>query len=705
MANSASSTPVKLEKIGSIALISVNHAPANILSLPLRRELLSCFLQAEGDTDVNAIVITSAVNIFSAGADITEIDSGAAYTAPILPDILDRIDASSTLCVAAINGAAIGGGMELTLACDYRVGGSKAAFQLPEITLGLLPGAGGTQRLPRITGARHALNIILSGKSVSAEFARDIDLLDHLVMDDECFLEDAIAFTQALVRSNAPVRDCRFIGLEKCPEVRGQLELQREAIATAAPDRVVKSRCIDAVEAAYDLALPAGIELEAQLFREALAEPYAQAMRYLFEAERSAKHIPEMDSSVPAMSIEKVAVIGAGSMGRGIATNFSSLGLPTIIVDRDPDAVEKALQHIEKSCGIRLEKGLLDTTTFKRAMDSLVGATTYDAVGDVDLVIEAVFEDLGVKQEVFVELDKHCKQETILATNTSTLNVNAIADFTTRPDKVVGLHFFNPADRMRLLEVIRGKRTSASTLKSVFELARAIGKLPIVVNVCYGFVANRMLEPFAREAFRMILEGACPEQVDRVLTDFGFSMGVVSMYDLVGLDVAYQARSVLSHKEQDPGYHALMDELYALKRYGRKTGLGIYRYDTTGKKHSDPQVAVIATRLASELGIRRREISPQEILERCLFTLINEGAQILEEKIAYRASDCDLIWVNGFGFPNWRGGPLHYANQIGIPVIHRALLKYREQLGDYGRLWYTPSVGLEKLATTNSTFQ
>lgn len=702
--NAISFKIIPLETSGAIAVIALNQPPANILTLTLRRELLSCFEKAEADDNIQAILLTAEGNVFCAGADINEIETGDAYIEPILPTILNRIDASKKLCVAAVDGLALGGGMELALACDYRVGGPRAKFGLPEIKLGLLPGGGGTQRLPRIAGIQASIELITSGNPIGSGKALACHIIDEAVPAETPFPEAAIGYTQSLLDNHAPVFDYSAIPLEKNKQVNNALQTFRESLSPGSPDYQATMRCIDAIEAAYDLPFYEGLQKEADLFIEAMQTPYAKAMWNLFFAERNAGKLPDMDITRRPEEILKVAVIGAGNMGCGIAMNFSNIGLHTVLLDMNEENVARGLQHIEQQYTRAVSKGKLSSKELDDRMRLLSGATDYQAIADADLVIEAVFEDMTVKKAVFTELDKVCKPGAILATNTSTLDVNEIAAFTQRPADVIGLHFFNPADRMRLLEVVRGRETSDSVLVSVLDLARKIKKLPVVVNVCFGFVGNRMLEPYAREAFRMILEGASPEQVDRVLTVFGFAMGVASMYDLVGLDVAYQARAPLTHKEKDPSYHKLMDELYLMERYGKKNGAGLYRYDDQGKKIIAPEVNDIAARLAAELGIERREISDREIEERCLFTLINEGAQILHEKIAYRASDCDLIWVNGFGFPNWRGGPMHYANQLGLPKIYNALLKYREQLGNYGKLWFNPSPLLKELAEKQQRF-
>lgn len=700
---------VSFKKNGAIAIITLHLPPANLLTLALRQELLVCIEKAEANNNIRAILLTAEGTVFCAGADINEIETGDAYIEPILPTILNRIDASKKLCVAAVDGLALGGGMELALACDYRVGGPRARFGLPEIKLGLLPGGGGTQRLPRIAGIQASIELITSGKPIGVRKALDYHIIDQAVPADTPFLEAAIGYTQSLLDNHAPVFDYSAIPLEKNKQVNDALQTFRESLSPDAPDYQATMRCIDAIEAAYDLPFFEGLQKEAELFIEAMQTPYAKAMWHLFFAERNAGKLPDMDitrkpDKAFKVKVFKVAVIGAGNMGCGIAINFSNIGLHTMLLDMNEENVARGLQRIEQQYTRAVSKGKLSSKELNDRMRLLSGATDYQSIAAADLVIEAVFEDMAVKKVVFTELDKVCKAGAILATNTSTLDVNEIAAFTQRPADVVGLHFFNPADRMRLLEVVRGRETSDRVLVSVLNLARNIKKLPVVVNVCFGFVGNRMLEPYAREAFRMILEGASPQQVDRVLTDFGFAMGVVSMYDLVGLDVAYQARAPLTHKDKDPSYHKLMDELYWLERYGKKNGVGLYRYDDQGNKHNDPEVIEIAARLAKELDIQQREISDREIEERCLFTLINEGAQILHEKIAYRASDCDLIWVNGFGFPNWRGGPMHYANQLGLQKIYHALLKYREQLGDYGKLWFNPSPLLKELAEQQQRF-
>ncbi|HEY6610899.1 MAG TPA: 3-hydroxyacyl-CoA dehydrogenase NAD-binding domain-containing protein, partial [Pseudomonas sp.] len=460
---------------------------------------------------------------------------------------------------------------------------------------------------------------------------------------------------------------------------------------------------LTAVRIAFEQPLEAGLEREQALFAGAMESPQSKALRHLFFAEREAGKVPGIDASLPLRPIRKVAVIGAGTMGGGIAMNFVNIGIPVVLLEQKREALDRGLAQIRKNYEISAKRGKLTQEQLEQRMALLLGTLDYADLADADLVIEAVFESMDVKRQVFATLDEVCKPGAILASNTSTLDIDQIAACTRRPQDVIGLHFFSPANVMRLLEVVRGKETAPDVLATALKLGKQIGKLPVVSGVCYGFIGNRMLEPYSREAYRLLLEGATPAQVDRVLTDLGLNMGVLSMYDLVGIDVGYLIRTPMrAVLAQDPSYCRLADELYALGRYGQKSGRGMYIYEGR-ERRDDPEVLAMAERLASELGIQRRAISDQEIHDRCLFMLINEGIQILDEGIALRASDIDLVWTCGYGFPTWLGGPLHYAEQLGLERVLNGIRQYREQLGAYGELWFKPAPLLEQLVAAGQS--
>jgi len=686
-----------------LALIGLGRAPVNALGLTLRQELQAAFQQASADPAVKAMVVYGRGLPFCAGADITEF-GGDEYTAsPGLPELLVELAGSAKPMVAAVGGLALGGGLELALACGYRIGEPKARLGFPEITLGLLPGAGGTQRLPRLIGAVEALETILAGQPLRAERALELGLVDRLAASAAALLDEACTYARELLQANAPAQpayphaapggalpDNFFVDYtaRKSGQWKGQL----------APHLV-----LEAVRIACEQPLEVGLARETELFMEAIDSPQSVALRHLFFAEREAGKVPGIDASLPLRPIRKVAVIGAGTMGGGIAMNFANVGIPVVLLEQKREALDRGLAQIRKNYEISAKRGKLSQEQLEQRMALLLGTLDYADLADADLVIEAVFESMEVKRQVFATLDEVCKPGAILATNTSTLDVDQIAACTRRPQDVIGLHFFSPANVMRLLEVVRGKETALDVLATALKLGKQIGKLPVVSGVCYGFIGNRMLEPYAREAHRLLLEGATPAQIDRVLTDLGLAMGVLSMYDLVGIDVGYLIRTPLREVlARDPSYCRLADELYALGRYGQKSGRGMYIYEGR-ERQDDPEVLAMAERLAAELGIQRREIGDQEIHDRCLFMLINEGIQILDEGIALRAGDIDLVWTCGYGFPTWLGGPLHYAEQLGLERVLNGIRQYREQLGAYGELWLKPAPLLEQLVAAGKT--
>ena len=702
------SDPVTYETKDNIALILINSPPVNGLGQSVRAGLLECYRRAVSDDAVAAIVIGSATGVFCGGADISEFLTGKSSAEPILPHLLDEIEESAKPVVAAIDGVALGGGLELALVCDYRIATPTAKLGLPEVALGLIPGAGGTQRLPRIIGPAAALELIVAGKPITGSEALSCGLIDNLTDSPEgkpgSVIISAIAYAKELVATGAPVRSCANIAANTRELAPDFFSTFRQNIARKTRGFFAPEQCIQAVEAACTLPLAEGLKKEQVLFAACMATPQARAQQHIFFAERAAAKIPGVDPKTPPRKIEKVAVIGSGTMGGGIAMNFINAGFPTTLLDLNEEALNRGLGAIRNNYEISAKKGRLTQQQLEQRMALINASTDYADIADADLVIEAVFEKMEIKQTVFKTLDEVCKPGAILATNTSTLDVDQIAAVTQRPQDVIGLHFFSPANVMRLLEVVRAKQTADDVIVTTLKLAKRINKLPVVVGVCFGFVGNRMLEPYGREAFRLLLEGATPNQIDTVLTDFGFAMGVCSMIDLAGNDISYMTRqSRRATFADDPSYAIVGDRLYEQGDYGQKTGRGFYCY--SGRDKSDnPQVLEITAAAARELGITQRRVSNQEILERCLYPLINEGAKILDEGIAYRASDCDLVYVNGYGFPAWRGGPMHYADEIGLDIVLAAINKYRTELGDYGDRWFTPSPLLVRLANAGKTF-
>jgi 3-hydroxyacyl-CoA dehydrogenase len=688
---------VKFEKRGHIGVIGIDNPPVNALGQAVRQGLIDTLAKALADAEVHAIVLIGKGKTFVAGADISEF--GKPPKAPWFPEVLDALDASTKPVVAALHGTALGGGLELALACHYRVAVKEAKCGLPEVKLGILPGAGGTQRLPRLVGVPKALEMIVSGDPIGAAQAKEIGLVNEIVAGD--LLEGALAFA-AQVAIRRPLPRVRDVEVDKT-KVDAALFAKATKDATArARGGQAPLRCIEAVKASVELPFDAGLKRERELFDEAVKSTESAALRHIFFAERTAAKIPDVPADTPTLPIRKVAILGAGTMGGGIAMVFANAGIQVILVDREQGLVDKGLGIIQKNYASTVSKGKLAQPEMDARFGRISGETDWNNLGDVDLVIEAVFEEMGLKKEIFGKLDKICKKDAILATNTSTLDVNEIAQSTSRPDQVIGLHFFSPANVMRLLEIVRGKATSKTVLATCLKLSKTIGKVGVVVGVCNGFVGNRMLHTYFREAQLLIQDGALPQQVDGIITKFGFAMGPCQTSDLAGLDVGWRIRKGLP--KPPPGVRdsgAVGDRLAEMGRFGQKTNAGFYKYEAGSRTPiPDPVVEEVIKAVSKDLGIERRAISDDEIFERCLYSMINEGAKILEEGIALRASDVDTVWINGYGFPPHRGGPMFYADTVGLQKIHA---KLQEFAGKYGKVW-EPSALLAKLAKDNLTF-
>jgi 3-hydroxyacyl-CoA dehydrogenase len=697
--------PVTYSVENSVAVLTLNSPPVNALSLAIRQALRKYLGDAIADDAVKAIVIASSSKLFSAGADIGEFAGGSFTSEPFLPVLLDQIEASPKLVVAAINGGAFGGGLETALACHYRIALADAQMGFPEVNLGIIPGAGGTQRLPRLAGVKTGLDMITSGKPISAEAAHKTGLVDKLHHAKEDFRAAAVSYARQLLEEHAPVRTCEGIPVDVSELPDDYFQEFRKSIAAKSKGFHAPERCILAVEAACSLPFREGMKKESELFFACMNTPQARAQQHIFFAERQCATIPDIPKEIRPRNLKVVGIVGAGTMGGGIAMNFANAGIPVRLLEIRQDALDRGIRAIRSNYESSVKRGRMTAEQVEERMGLVQGTLSYDDLSDADLVIEAAFESMEIKKKIFSTLDRICKPGAILATNTSTLNVDEIAGATGRPQDVIGLHFFSPAHVMRLLEIARGAKTAPDVVASALSMAKVINKVGVVVGVCFGFVGNRMLEPYAREAHRLVLEGASPQQVDRVLTDFGMAMGVLSMYDLAGIDVGFQQReSRRDEISHDPSYYLIADRLYQLGRYGQKTGRGFYIYEGRNKV-ADPEVDRLAGEVAASLGIRRRTIDDQEIFERCIYTMINEGADILAEGIALRSADIDIVWCNGYGFPAFRGGPMQYADEIGLEKILDGMKRYREGLGEYGAMWFTPSALLETMVAEGRPFR
>ncbi|WP_459617390.1 3-hydroxyacyl-CoA dehydrogenase NAD-binding domain-containing protein [Bordetella sp. 2513F-2] len=682
---------------GRVALLRLCNPPVNSLSAALRQELLRSLDAGLADPAVQAIVIVGDGRLFCGGAEIREFNTPKSSQAPILRDVIDRIERAGKPVVAAIHGTALGGGLELALGCHYRVTRPDTTFGLPEVKLGLLPGAGGTQRLPRLIGVEHALNMITSGDMIDAARAAEFGLVDEVFSDDLARCAAAFALDKAGVALSSRVLGVRRAAEPGTPDVydKARRQAQKRFRGCVAP-----LACIECVQAAVTHEMDQGLALERQRFLELVAGPQSKAQRHLFFAEREALKLP--DDWIPASRIETIGVVGAGTMGGGIAMSLANAGIPVILVEREAAALEKGWRNIEKNYASSVASGRLAEGEVQARLARIARSLDMRELARADLVIEAAFEDMEVKRQIFTQLDAVCKPDAILATNTSRLDIDAIAGVTRRPGKVLGMHFFSPANVMRLLEVVRGRATAGSVLADVFRLARRIGKLPVLAGNCDGFIGNRMLGHYTREAHFMLEEGARPQDVDGALQRFGMAMGPLRMTDMAGLDISWAFRKrTASTRPRHLRYSRVADRLCEMGRFGQKTGNGFYRYEA-GKRDPipDPVVETLIEQCAKEDGIVRRQVTDEEIVQRTIYALVNEGAKILEEGIALRASDIDVTYVNGYGFPLFRGGPMFYAEQIGLPAV---LATIREFHAKHGEFWQ-PAPLLERLVAEGRAF-
>jgi 3-hydroxyacyl-CoA dehydrogenase len=687
---------------GHLGVITLNNPPVNALSQSkgVLQRIMDAIKEGEHDQAVKAFLVLGSGRAFSGGADISEFGLPPAVGMANLPALAGYMDTVTKPIVAAIHGFALGGGLELALACHFRCAVAGTQLGVPEVKLGLLPGAGGTQRLPRLIGVERALPMIASGDPIGPEKALELGLIDEIVKGDIAVAGAGFA--------NRVVREARE--LSKTNVLTAKLEQPAAAFFAAARERMAKEyrgypaplAIVDCVEAAVTLPFAKGVQRERELFERLRASAESKALRHLFFAERQVSKIPDIPDDTPTRDIKSAAVLGAGTMGGGIAMNFANAGIPVKVLEVSQEALDKGLGVVRKNYAATVSKGRLSQEDMDKRVALLKGVTSYDDIKDADIVIEAVFEDMAVKKQVFEKLDRAAKPGAILATNTSTLDVNEIAAVTARPESVVGLHFFSPANVMKLLEVVRAAKTSKETLATAMKLAKTIKKVGVVAGVCDGFIGNRMLHGYFREAGFLLEEGALPQQVDKVIEDFGFAMGPFRVGDLAGLDVGWYIRKrQAATRPPHLRYAKVADQICELGRFGQKTGAGWYRYEAGNRAPiPDPVVEALIVKASKEAGIERRQITDQEILERCMYALVNEGAEILEDGIALRASDIDIVYIYGYGFPRYRGGPMFYADTVGLAKVYESVKRFHAA---HGESW-TPAPLLERLAREGGKF-
>jgi 3-hydroxyacyl-CoA dehydrogenase len=686
---------------GDIAVVTMNNPPVNGLGLELRRGIVDGLSAALADPAVRAIVLTGAGKAFSGGADIREFNTPKTFAEPNLMTVISLIENASKPVVAAVHSVAMGGGLELALGCHFRVASPGAQIALPEVKLGLLPGAGGTQRLPRVVPFEMAMNMIVTGEPVLSEKFKGTRLFDAIIEGD--LIAGAVAFARAAVDGKRGLPRVRDLKVEY-PHAEAFTQFAIQTATAVAPRYPAPRKCAEAVGAAATMPFDQGLAFERRCFGELVDTPESRALRHIFFGERAASKIPDVPEDTPLRPIRSAAVIGAGTMGGGIAMNFANAGIPVRLLEVRQEPLERGMATIRRNYENTARKGRLKPEDVEKRMGLITPTLAYQDIADADIVVEAVFEDMPVKEAVFRQLDAVMKPGAILASNTSTLDVDQIAAFTKRPQDVIGTHFFSPANVMRLLEVVRGAKTAKDVLATTLALAKKIRKLGVVSGVCDGFIGNRMIEQYSRQAAYMLEEGATPQQVDRAIERFGFAMGPFRMADLAGNDVGWYIRKRRYLERPDMLYPKIPDKVCELGRFGQKTGAGYYRYET-GKRDAipDPVIEKLIADHRAELGITPRRISDDEIVHRLIFALVNEGARILEEGIALRASDIDMIYLTGYGFPAHVGGPMLYADVCGLyNVVNR--MKGFAALGHGDTAFWTPAPLLARLAAEGKGF-
>jgi len=685
-----------------VSVVTLQNPPVNGLGFAVRTSLRAALDAAAGDNSVRALVITGSGRMFSGGADIREFGQTPPDGTPPLPDLIDAIEASEKPVIAAIHGVALGGGCEVALGCHARLAAPGTRVGLPEVTLGILPGAGGTQRMPRLIGVPAALDLIVSGTMVPAPKALALGILDEIVDGD--VVESAIALARRMVDDGVPIRRASALD-DRIAEARGTPEIFddfRKKMARRARGFEAPYACVDCIEAAVTQPFAEGLATERARFLTLVSSDQSKAQRHAFFAEREVAKIPDVPKDTPTRPIESAAVIGCGTMGGGIAMNFANAGIPVTVFEVSQEALDKGLGIIRKNYAATVSKGRLSQEQMDTRLGLISSTVDYADLANADVVIEAVFEDMALKKEVFGTLDATCKPEAILASNTSTLDVDEIAAATSRPEQVIGTHFFSPANVMKLMENVRGAKTAPDTIATIMKLSKTIGKVGVLVGICDGFVGNRMLYAYRRQADFLLEEGALPHQIDKVIFDFGMPMGPYAMGDLAGLDVGWRIRQrQAATRPKHLRYSTVADRVCELGRFGQKTGAGWFRYEAGSRTPiSDPVVEELILEISKDGGFTRREISDQEILERCMYPLVNEGAKILEEGLALRASDIDIVWIYGYGFPRYRGGPMFWADLVGLTTIYETMSRLYDEHGE----WLEPAPLLKRLAEQGKGF-
>jgi 3-hydroxyacyl-CoA dehydrogenase len=693
--------------LGEVAVITLANPPVNGLGFATRVGITDGLAKALANDAVKSVVITGAGKAFSGGADIKEFGTAKALQDPNLLSVILALEASTKPVVAAIHSVCMGGGLELALGCHYRVAAPGTSVALPEVKLGLLPGAGGTQRLPRVLGVETALNMIVSGEAVKSEVLASLPgqkLFDALSASAESLFDEAIALAKSVAGKTGDALPLVRNLPCKHPQGDAYFQFARNMVGGMSKNYPAPLKCVDAVEAAAKMKFDDGLAEERRLFTALMFTPESLALRHLFMAERAASKIPDVADDTPKREIKSVAVIGAGTMGGGISMNFLNAGVPVKILEMKQEALDRGVATIKKNYEAQVKKGKLKQDKYEQRMALLSTTLSYDDLKDADLIIEAVFEELGVKEKVFGELDRVAKPGAILASNTSTLDVDKIAAFTKRPQDVVGMHFFSPANVMKLLEVVRGAKTGKDVLATVMGVAKKIKKTAVVSGVCDGFIGNRMIEQYSRQAGFLLDEGATPQQVDRAVEKFGFAMGPFRMGDLAGNDIGWAIRKRRATERADMKYSKTADKLCELGRFGQKTGAGWYDYQA-GKRDAIPSQIVLdlIAQHRKDEGFTPRKISDEEIVQRLVYALVNEGAHILEDGIASKSGDIDMVYLTGYGFPIWRGGPMHYAGQVGLYNVAEAMKRFARNPHDDASFW-EPAPLIRKLVAEGKSF-